>query len=77
MQRLRSQIYDLSVLYVRNMSDDSNFLLFSETELVGLPPEFLQVEQVLRLFFAITYLLLLSLFFPIINYSLLPFKDFI
>ena len=41
-QRLRSQIYDLSVLYVRNMSDDSNFLLFSETELVGLPPEFLQ-----------------------------------
>ena len=41
-QRLRSQIYDLSVLYVRNMRDDSNFLLFSETELVRLPPEFLQ-----------------------------------
>lgn len=42
MQRLRAHIDDLSVLYIKNMSDESTFLLFSETELAGLPPEFLQ-----------------------------------
>ncbi|RVW35415.1 putative thimet oligopeptidase [Vitis vinifera] len=41
-QRLRAHIDDLSVLYIKNMSDESTFLLFSETELAGLPPEFLQ-----------------------------------
>ena len=50
MQRLRAHIDDLSVLYIKNMSDESTFLLFSETELAGLPPEFLQVEHVLCLF---------------------------
>ncbi|KAJ9672638.1 hypothetical protein PVL29_026029 [Vitis rotundifolia] len=41
-QRLRAHIDDLSVLYIKNMSDESTFLLFSETELTGLPPELLQ-----------------------------------
>ncbi|KAJ0094102.1 hypothetical protein Patl1_16849 [Pistacia atlantica] len=39
-QRLRAQIDELSLRYVRNLNDDNTFLLFSEAELVGLPPEF-------------------------------------
>ncbi|XP_031270064.1 probable thimet oligopeptidase [Pistacia vera] len=41
-QRLRAQIDELSLRYVRNLSDDNTFLLFNEAELVGLPPEFLK-----------------------------------
>ncbi|KAJ9672622.1 hypothetical protein PVL29_026018 [Vitis rotundifolia] len=41
-QRLRAHIDDLSVLYIKNMSDESTFLLFSETELARLPLELLQ-----------------------------------
>ncbi|KAK9277753.1 hypothetical protein L1049_007300 [Liquidambar formosana] len=41
-QRLKAQIDELSMRYIRNLNDDSAFLLFSETELVGLPPEFLK-----------------------------------
>ncbi|GAV80368.1 Peptidase_M3 domain-containing protein [Cephalotus follicularis] len=41
-ERLRIQIDELSLRYVQNLNDDSTFLLFSETELVGLPPEFLK-----------------------------------
>ncbi|XP_052311993.1 probable thimet oligopeptidase isoform X2 [Populus trichocarpa] len=41
-QRLRAQIEELSLRYVRNLNDDSSCLLFSEAELVGLPPEYLK-----------------------------------
>ncbi|KDP26747.1 hypothetical protein JCGZ_17905 [Jatropha curcas] len=41
-QRLRAQIDELSLRYVRNLNDDSTYLLFSETELVGLPIEYLK-----------------------------------
>ncbi|KAJ9176242.1 hypothetical protein P3X46_011577 [Hevea brasiliensis] len=41
-QRLRAQIDELSLRYVRNLNDDSSYLLFSEAELVGLPPEYLK-----------------------------------
>ncbi|KAM6555594.1 hypothetical protein CsatB_002613 [Cannabis sativa] len=42
MQRLRTQIDDLSFQYIQNLNDDNSFLSFSETELAGLPPEFLK-----------------------------------
>ncbi|OVA20479.1 Peptidase M3A/M3B [Macleaya cordata] len=41
-QRLRTQIDELSMRYIQNLNDDSTFLLFSEKELVGLPPKFIQ-----------------------------------
>lgn len=41
-QRLRDQMDDLSLQYVRNLNDDKTFLLFSEADLLGLPPEFLK-----------------------------------
>ncbi|KAK9191714.1 hypothetical protein WN943_020329 [Citrus x changshan-huyou] len=41
-QRLRDQIDELSLQYVRNLNDDKTFLLFSEADLLGLPPEFLK-----------------------------------
>ncbi|KAH8495439.1 hypothetical protein H0E87_018570 [Populus deltoides] len=41
-QRLRAQIEELSLRYVHNLNDDSSCLLFSEAELVGLPPEYLK-----------------------------------
>ncbi|CAK7332393.1 unnamed protein product [Dovyalis caffra] len=41
-QRLRAKIEELSLQYIRNLNDDSSCLLFSETELVGLPPEYLK-----------------------------------
>ncbi|GFP94493.1 probable thimet oligopeptidase [Phtheirospermum japonicum] len=43
LQRLRAQIDELSMRYIRNLNDDSTFLLFHDTELVGLPPEFLKI----------------------------------
>ncbi|KAA8533259.1 hypothetical protein F0562_033208 [Nyssa sinensis] len=42
LQRLRTQIDELSMRYIRNLNDDCTSLLFSETELFGLPPEFLK-----------------------------------
>ncbi|KAK6139171.1 hypothetical protein DH2020_027083 [Rehmannia glutinosa] len=42
LQRLRNQIDELSMRYIRNLNDDSTFLLFHDMELVGLPPEFLK-----------------------------------
>lgn len=44
MQRLRAQMDELSLRYVRNLNDDSTFLLFSESDLVGLPLEFIKVD---------------------------------
>ncbi|XP_008222033.1 PREDICTED: probable thimet oligopeptidase [Prunus mume] len=42
MQRVRIQIDELSLQYIQNLTEDSTFLLFAETELAGLPPEFLK-----------------------------------
>ncbi|KAL6969325.1 thimet oligopeptidase [Sarracenia purpurea var. burkii] len=42
LQRLRAQIDELSRRYISNLNDDIMPLLFSETELVGLPPGFLK-----------------------------------
>lgn len=42
MQRLQAQIDELSLRYIKNLNDDSSFLLFSEAELAGLPSEFLK-----------------------------------
>ncbi|KAG8641669.1 probable thimet oligopeptidase isoform X2 [Manihot esculenta] len=41
-QRLRAQIDELSLRYIRNLNDDSTCILFSEAELTGLPPEYLK-----------------------------------
>lgn len=41
-QRLRDQMAELSLQYVRNLNDDKTFLLFSEADLLGLPSEFLK-----------------------------------
>ena len=43
LQRLRAQIDELSMRYIRNLNDDSTVLLFNDMELAGLPPEFLKV----------------------------------
>ncbi|XP_024023972.1 probable thimet oligopeptidase isoform X2 [Morus notabilis] len=45
MQRLRTQIDNLSFQYIQNLNDDNSFLLFSEAELAGLPLEFLKVGK--------------------------------
>jgi len=42
-QHLQAQIDDLSMQYIQNLNDDRTFLLFTDTELEGLPAEFLQV----------------------------------
>ncbi|XP_062157703.1 probable thimet oligopeptidase [Alnus glutinosa] len=42
MQHLKDQIDELSLRYIKNLNDDSPFLLFSEAELAGLPPDFLK-----------------------------------
>lgn len=42
LQRLKIQLDDLSIQYIRNINDDGSFLLFSDMDLVGLPPEFLR-----------------------------------
>lgn len=41
-QRLKAQLDELSMRYIQNLNDDNTFLLFTETELVGLPSEFLK-----------------------------------
>lgn len=45
LQRLRTQIDELSKQYIRNLNDDTAFLTLSETALTGLPPEFLKVRS--------------------------------
>ncbi|KAJ8438588.1 hypothetical protein Cgig2_024677 [Carnegiea gigantea] len=42
-QHLQAQIDDLSMQYIQNLNDDRTFLLFTDTELEGLPAEFLQM----------------------------------
>ncbi|KAJ9554523.1 hypothetical protein OSB04_018568 [Centaurea solstitialis] len=42
LQRLRAQIDELSMRYIQNLNDDKSFLLFDQSELLGLPPEFLK-----------------------------------
>ncbi|XP_014493303.1 probable thimet oligopeptidase isoform X1 [Vigna radiata var. radiata] len=42
LQRIRAQIDELSIKYIQNLNDDTKIFLFSESELVGLPPEFLK-----------------------------------
>lgn len=42
LQRLKTQLDDLSMQYIRNINDDVSFLLFNEMDLLGLPPEYLQ-----------------------------------
>jgi len=42
-QHLQARIDDLSMQYIQNLNDDGSFLLFTKTELEGLPAEFLQV----------------------------------
>lgn len=44
LQRLKAQLDDLSIQYIRNINDDGSFLLFNEMDLLGLPPEFLRVD---------------------------------
>ncbi|GAB2280577.1 hypothetical protein Dimus_015204 [Dionaea muscipula] len=41
-QRLRAQMDELTAQYMKNLNDDCTFLLFVETDLDGLPSEFLQ-----------------------------------
>ncbi|XP_027153331.1 probable thimet oligopeptidase [Coffea eugenioides] len=41
-QRLKTQIDELSMLYIRNLNDDRTCLHFSKNELAGLPLEFLK-----------------------------------
>ncbi|KAE8023626.1 hypothetical protein FH972_009301 [Carpinus fangiana] len=42
MQHLKAQIDELSFRYIKNLNDDSSFLLFSVADLAGLPPDFLK-----------------------------------
>lgn len=42
-QRLQAQIEGLSMQYVQNINNDCTFLLFTESELEGLPSELLQI----------------------------------
>ncbi|XP_024636041.1 probable thimet oligopeptidase isoform X2 [Medicago truncatula] len=40
--RIKAQIDELSIIYIQNLNDASAFLPFNESELAGLPPEFLK-----------------------------------
>lgn len=42
-QRLKAQIDELSMQYIQNLNHDSTFLLFSKSELDGLPSEFFNI----------------------------------
>ncbi|KAI4383595.1 hypothetical protein MLD38_009411 [Melastoma candidum] len=44
-QRLKSQIDELSLQYVQNLNDDRSFLLFSGDEVIGIPAEFLEIME--------------------------------
>lgn len=45
--RIKAQIDELSIIYIQNLNDASAFLPFNESELAGLPPEFLKVCYIL------------------------------
>lgn len=64
LQRLRAQIDDLSMRYIRNLNDDITVLLFSDMDLVGLPPEFLKVGNSDTFFHSVTLLNLYHHFLP-------------
>ncbi|KAL9332763.1 hypothetical protein ACSQ67_002373 [Phaseolus vulgaris] len=42
LQRIKAQIDELSIKYIQNLNDDTKFFLFDESELAGLPSEFLK-----------------------------------
>ncbi|KAK7379541.1 hypothetical protein VNO80_05004 [Phaseolus coccineus] len=42
LQRIKAQIDELSIKYIQNLNDDTKFFLFNESELAGLPSEFLK-----------------------------------
>jgi len=44
LQRIKAQIDELSIKYIQNLNDDTKFFLFNESELAGLPLEFLKVK---------------------------------
>ncbi|XP_075089162.1 putative thimet oligopeptidase isoform X2 [Nicotiana tabacum] len=44
LQRLTANIDELSMQYIHNLDDDCSFLLFTDMELEGLPPEFLKLQ---------------------------------
>ncbi|CAI0425738.1 unnamed protein product [Linum tenue] len=44
-QRLRAKIDELSLRYIQNLHDDETYLLFSETELEGLPSEYCKASS--------------------------------
>ncbi|CAA6668038.1 unnamed protein product [Spirodela intermedia] len=46
LDRLKSEIDDLSLLFIKNLTVDDSFLLFSESELAGMPPEFIKSLEV-------------------------------
>ncbi|GAA0170696.1 metalloprotease [Lithospermum erythrorhizon] len=41
LQRLKSQIDELSMLYIKNLNEDNTYIICSEIELAGLPLEFI------------------------------------
>ncbi|PWA69772.1 zincin-like metalloprotease [Artemisia annua] len=45
LQRLKAQIDELSMRYIRNLNDDNSFLLFDHSELLGMPLEFLKTLE--------------------------------
>ncbi|KAI3526330.1 hypothetical protein L1887_05580 [Cichorium endivia] len=45
LQRLRTQIDELSVQYIRNLNDDTSFIIFDHSGLLGLPLEFLKTLE--------------------------------
>lgn len=42
-EHLRDQLDELGLRYIQNLSEDKTFLFFTESELAGLPMEFLRV----------------------------------
>ncbi|KAK1318377.1 hypothetical protein QJS10_CPB04g01724 [Acorus calamus] len=42
LDRLRTRIDELNMQYIQNLNEDSSFLLFSESELAGMPAEFIK-----------------------------------
>ncbi|XP_038984277.1 probable thimet oligopeptidase [Phoenix dactylifera] len=42
MEKLRSQIDELSLRYIQNLNGDNSFIPFSEPELAGMPPQFIE-----------------------------------
>uniref|UniRef100_A0A1D1ZIK0 Thimet oligopeptidase n=1 Tax=Anthurium amnicola TaxID=1678845 RepID=A0A1D1ZIK0_9ARAE len=42
MDHLKSRIDELSLQYIKNLTEDDSFLLFNDSELAGMPPEFIK-----------------------------------